>query len=218
MVFNLTFQMRSTTARRLLSDYFWERFSVRMHRSLLLDGGVISRTKWNEKKFLLFINNKKCFSIFTNKRNRMKILALQFFSFITLASSACDSRLMVMMSRKQWNLMLFRSWLVSPEPPWNCRFIDVPIESCGMASPMRVALQATAPDILMILLRHGANACPTDGGVPPVLAVMDKLMEYEESGAYPYQLVSCLKILLLAVPYVELPFKVNCTVCQEFAI
>lgn len=104
----------------------------------------------------------------------------------------------------------------TPNYSLNFRFIDVPIESCGMASPMRVALQATAPDILMILLRHGANACPVDGGNPPVLALMDKLMEYEES--YPYQLVSCLKILLLAVPYIELPYKVNCTIRTKFPI
>lgn len=35
----------------------------------------------------------------------------------------------------------------------NFSFIDVPIESCGKASPLRVALQASAPDILLILLR-----------------------------------------------------------------
>lgn len=92
---------------------------------------------------------------------------------------------------------------------WNCRFIDVPIESCGKASPLRVALQATAPDVLMILLRHGANPCPLDGGISPVLAVMDKLVEYEESGSFPYQLVSCCKLLLLAIPFIELPYKVK---------
>lgn len=92
----------------------------------------------------------------------------------------------------------------------NCRFIDVPIESCGKASPLRVALQASAPDVLMILLRHGANPIPLDDGTPPVLAVMEKLMEFEESGSYPYQLVSCLKLLLLAIPFVELPYKVSC--------
>lgn len=32
-------------------------------------------------------------------------------------------------------------------------FVDVPIESCGSSSPMRVALQASAPDMLLILLR-----------------------------------------------------------------
>lgn len=35
----------------------------------------------------------------------------------------------------------------------NSSFIDVPIESCGKASPLRVTLQASAPDILLILLR-----------------------------------------------------------------
>lgn len=74
---------------------------------------------------------------------------------------------------------------------------------------MRVALQATAPDVLMILLRHGANASPIDGGTHPAIAVMDKLSEYGVKGSYPYQLVSCLKILLLATPSIILPYKVN---------
>lgn len=90
----------------------------------------------------------------------------------------------------------------------NCRFIDVPIESCGMSSPLRVALQGTAPDVLMILLRHGANPNPLDGGSSPVIALMDKLMEYDECGSFPYQLVSCFRILLLALPSIELPYKV----------
>lgn len=33
------------------------------------------------------------------------------------------------------------------------RFIDVPIESCGKASPMRVTIQASSPDMLLTLLR-----------------------------------------------------------------
>lgn len=89
------------------------------------------------------------------------------------------------------------------------RFIDVPIESCGKATPLRVALQASAPDILLILLRYGANPSPSDGGTSPVLALMDKLLEYEDTGSYPYQLVSCLKLLLLAIPFIELPYKVG---------
>lgn len=127
-------------------------------------------------------------------------------SCTTLASSACSSRLMATPSRKT---MKFRASHLTFHF-CNCRFIDVPIESCGKASPLRVALQASAPDVLMILLRHGANAAPLDGGTPPALAMMDKLMEYEETGSYPYQLVSCLKILLLAIPFIELPYKVRC--------
>lgn len=90
------------------------------------------------------------------------------------------------------------------------RFIDVPIESCGRASALRVALQASAPDILLTLLRHGANPNPADGGsIMPVIALLDKLIEYDENVSYPYQLVSCLKILMLALPFIEMPYKVS---------
>lgn len=132
----------------------------------------------------------------------------QCFSSTMPALNDCDSRLMAIPSRKVVKRCTTSTDL-SEIPLWNCRFIDVPIESCGKASPLRVALQATAPDVLMILLRHGANPEPLDGGTSPVIAVMDKLMEYQESGSYPYQLVSCLKILLLALPFIELPYKVT---------
>lgn len=88
-------------------------------------------------------------------------------------------------------------------------FIDIPIESCGKASPLRVSLQATAPDILLIFLRYGANPIANDGGISPVVALLDKLTEYDESASYPYQLVSCFKILMLAIPFIELPYKVS---------
>ncbi|XP_053695659.1 uncharacterized protein LOC128743156 [Sabethes cyaneus] len=86
------------------------------------------------------------------------------------------------------------------------QFIDIPIESCGKAAPLRVAIQASAPDILMILLRHGADPNPDDGGASPVISILDKLLEYE-SRAYPYQLVSCLDLLLRCTIMVELPYK-----------
>lgn len=85
------------------------------------------------------------------------------------------------------------------------RFIDIPIESCGKSSPLRVALQATAPDILMILLRYGAEPLPPDGGSSTVIALLDKLMEKERR--YTYQIVSCLHILLRNIPLIEMPFK-----------
>jgi ankyrin repeat and SOCS box protein 17 len=71
-----------------------------------------------------------------------------------------------------------------------------------------VALQASAPDILLILLRYGGNPNGDEAGTSPILALMDKLIDCE-SGSYPYQLVSCLKLLILAVPFIELPFKVK---------
>ncbi|XP_059620934.1 uncharacterized protein LOC132264673 [Phlebotomus argentipes] len=90
--------------------------------------------------------------------------------------------------------------------PRMTRFIDVPIESCGMASPLRVTLQAGAPDILLILLRYGANPNPTDGGSSAIIALLDKLLESKDR-RYPYQLEACLKILMRAVPFIDLPFK-----------
>uniref|UniRef100_A0A182PG83 SOCS box domain-containing protein n=1 Tax=Anopheles epiroticus TaxID=199890 RepID=A0A182PG83_9DIPT len=86
------------------------------------------------------------------------------------------------------------------------KFIDVPIDSCGKASPLRVALQASAPDIVLILLRHGANPCPDDGGASPVLSLLEKLAECENR-CYPFQLVSCLKLLLRTIVMVEMPYK-----------
>ncbi|XP_052899959.1 uncharacterized protein LOC128306472 [Anopheles moucheti] len=86
------------------------------------------------------------------------------------------------------------------------KFIDVPIDSCGKATPLRVALQASAPDIVLILLRHGANPCPDDGGASPVLSLLEKLSESEDR-CYPFQLVSCLKLLLRTIVMVELPYK-----------
>lgn len=88
-------------------------------------------------------------------------------------------------------------------------FIDVPIESCGRSSPLRVSLQATAPDILLIFLRYGANPYANDGGSSPVEALLEKLKEYDESSSYPYQLVSCFKIFMLSIPFIELPYKVG---------
>lgn len=85
------------------------------------------------------------------------------------------------------------------------RFIDIPIESCGKSSPLRVALQASAPDILMILLRYGAEPSPPDGGSSPVISLLDKLLEKERR--YTYQLVSCLQILLKNISLIEMPYK-----------
>ncbi|KAG5681346.1 hypothetical protein PVAND_010790 [Polypedilum vanderplanki] len=85
-------------------------------------------------------------------------------------------------------------------------FIDVPIESCGKSSPLRVSLQASAPDILLILLRYGANPIPMDCGITPTLSLLEKLIEYNETASYPYQLVSCFKILMLATPSIVMPF------------
>ncbi|XP_031631676.1 uncharacterized protein LOC116345971 isoform X2 [Contarinia nasturtii] len=84
------------------------------------------------------------------------------------------------------------------------RFIDVPIESCGKASPMRVALQASSPDLLLTLLRYGANSNPKDGGMMPIIAILDKLVEAPSTQIH---VETCLKILLKTVPAIEMPYK-----------
>lgn len=43
------------------------------------------------------------------------------------------------------------------------RFIDLPIESCGKASAMKICVQLGLPDKLMILLRFGALTCDEVG-------------------------------------------------------
>lgn len=55
--------------------------------------------------------------------------------------------------------------------------------------------------------RYGAEPNPADGGISPVMALLDKLVESPKR-RYLYQLVSCLQIILRAVPIIEMPFKV----------
>lgn len=82
------------------------------------------------------------------------------------------------------------------------RFIDVPLESCGKASPVRVVIQMGAAEILMILLRFGARIFPGTDNVctNPVETILDRLNEYNRK--YPYELVTCLKLALRSIPSV----------------
>lgn len=88
------------------------------------------------------------------------------------------------------------------------RFIDVPLESCGKSSPVRVVIQMGASEMLMILLRFGARLTPADAvSTNPVESILDRLKEHNR--VYPYELVTCLKLALRAVP------RVNFTVDQN---
>ncbi|XP_072945516.1 uncharacterized protein stops [Epargyreus clarus] len=81
------------------------------------------------------------------------------------------------------------------------RFIDVPLESCGRASPVRVVIQLGASEMLMILLRFGARITPENASTNPVESILDRLKEYNRK--YPYELVTCLKLSLRAIPDVS---------------
>ncbi|XP_017122581.1 uncharacterized protein LOC108142952 isoform X1 [Drosophila elegans] len=96
-------------------------------------------------------------------------------------------------------------WIPRFEQERQLRFIDVPIESCGKSSPLRIALQANAPELLLILLRYGAAPQPPDGGASVIIALLDKLIE--DGRNYSFELVMCLKILLRNVVMIEMPFK-----------
>ncbi|XP_059056857.1 uncharacterized protein LOC131850588 [Achroia grisella] len=80
------------------------------------------------------------------------------------------------------------------------RFIDVPLESCGKASPVRVVIQMGLSEMLMILLRFGARIA-SDASTNPAESILDRLKEYNR--VYPYELVSCLKLILRATPKIE---------------
>ncbi|CAH2055854.1 unnamed protein product, partial [Iphiclides podalirius] len=82
------------------------------------------------------------------------------------------------------------------------RFIDVPLESCGKASPVRVVIQMGVSEILMILLRFGARIASDHVSTDPVESILDRLKEYNRK--YPYELVTCLKLALRAVPTLNL--------------
>ncbi|CAB3241514.1 unnamed protein product [Arctia plantaginis] len=82
------------------------------------------------------------------------------------------------------------------------RFIDVPLESCGRASPVRVVIQMGAAEMLMILLRFGARITSDKVSTNPIESILDRLKEY--NGVYPYELVTCLKLTMRAVPSITL--------------
>lgn len=60
--------------------------------------------------------------------------------------------------------------------------------------------------------RYGANVQPCDGGSSPIIAILDKLLESPHRKSQ-IELEMCLKILLKAVPFIEMPYKVSERTC-----
>ncbi|CAG9857972.1 unnamed protein product [Phyllotreta striolata] len=73
------------------------------------------------------------------------------------------------------------------------RFVDTPMESCGKASPLKICVQLGLPDKLLILLRFGARIHHQHAIIEHLL---NRLLEFNR--VYPYNLVSCLQLLLRA--------------------
>lgn len=71
------------------------------------------------------------------------------------------------------------------------------MESCGFAAPIRVIIQMGASEMLMILLRFGARIAIENASTHPIITILDRLNEYNRK--YPYELVTCLKLILRSV-------------------
>lgn len=76
------------------------------------------------------------------------------------------------------------------------KFIDIPIESCGKMTAIKIVLQLGHPDLLIILLRFGAIV-PEDAIMSGLENLLEKLKEYKR--VYPFHLVACLKLLLRVI-------------------
>ncbi|KAI4463952.1 ankyrin repeat and socs box protein 17 [Holotrichia oblita] len=81
------------------------------------------------------------------------------------------------------------------------RYIDIPIESCGKLTSLKIAIQLGLPDKLHILLRFGALVTSRNDEDPIVVWLLDKLTEY--TGCYPYNFVSCLQLLCRVLPNIS---------------
>lgn len=63
-------------------------------------------------------------------------------------------------------------------------------------------------NLFHLINRFGADPTPSDDGIPPVYALLEKLAETQQNHRYLFQLVSCLRILLKTIPSIDIPFLV----------
>lgn len=87
------------------------------------------------------------------------------------------------------------------------RFIDVPIESCGKETTLKICVQLGFPDKLHVLLRFGALVFLKDDKNNIVEYLLNRLSEFNH--VYPYNIVSCLQLLLRVLP------SINLKECEE---
>ncbi|CAG9832695.1 unnamed protein product [Diabrotica balteata] len=111
-------------------------------------------------------------------------------------------------NRAQFNLFLD----FNPKEE-SFRFIDLPIESCGKASPLKVSfkiyiLHKHLPSTwstrykLLIFLRFGAKVYTQNEDITLFEHILNRLLEFNH--VYPYNLVACLQLLLRAVTRIKI--------------
>lgn len=98
------------------------------------------------------------------------------------------------------------------------RFIDIPLESCGKTSALKITVQLSLPDKLHILLRFGAvlNPCYNDANNDNLVEyVLNHLKEYKR--VYPYNIVACLQLLLRVVPRIVFGDDTKAVILEKYA-
>lgn len=95
------------------------------------------------------------------------------------------------------------------------RLVDVPIENCGKSSPLKIVTQLGLPDKLLIFLRFGATVYNGYDDGTAVEYIMKRLGEFNR--VYPYNLVSCLQLLLRATPKIEMN-KLEDETTQDYVV
>ncbi|KAH1027184.1 uncharacterized protein LOC109535533 isoform X1 [Dendroctonus ponderosae] len=86
--------------------------------------------------------------------------------------------------------------------PENIRFLDIPIDSCAKASPVKLCIQLGLPDKLLIFLRFGAQITDLSDELSNFQYILNRLSEFNH--CYPYNIVACLQILLRVVPTINI--------------
>lgn len=88
-------------------------------------------------------------------------------------------------------------------------FVDVPMDSYGNVTPLRVATQAGQPDVLEVLLDYGATVTPSPPDVHTcalqhLLRRMNEFYNESSGDLIAPQFVACLNLLLREVPMLPL--------------
>lgn len=87
----------------------------------------------------------------------------------------------------------------------SMRFVDIPMDSYGRATPLRVAVQAGQADVVALLLDYGAVISPSPlsfntCAIQPLLHRMNDFCNERPDDAIALEFVCCLNLLLKELP------------------